>query len=51
MGRNKQQLNKLIREEMTLYDFSSARYTDVDIAKTVNNIAQEHPTTLTGREN
>lgn len=36
---------------MEQYDFSSARYTDVDIAKTVNNIAQEHPTTLTGREN
>lgn len=51
MLRNKQQLIKLIREDMALYDFSSARYTDVGIAKTINNIAQEHPTTLTGRGN
>lgn len=34
MGRDKQQLIKLIREEMAQYDFSSAGYTDVDIAKT-----------------
>lgn len=51
MGRDKEQLIKLIRKEMTLHDFSSARYTDVDIAKTVNNIAQDHPIMLTRKEN